>query len=101
MKAGIKENDIDLIISNCVVNLCHDKEKALTEAFNVLKEGGEMYFSDIYSDKRIPDEYKKDAVLWGEWLSGAQYINDFIHLCKKIGFRDPRLVKDKKVNIKS
>lgn len=54
------------MISNCVVNLVEDKRKVLKEVWRVLKDGGELYFSDIYSNKRIPEELQKDKVLWGE-----------------------------------
>ena len=44
-------NSVDVIVSNCVINLAADKEKVLKEAFNVLKVGGEIFFSDIYADQ--------------------------------------------------
>ena len=43
----------------------------------MLKDGGELYFSDMYADRRIPESIKKDKVLWGEGLTGALYIEDF------------------------
>ena len=51
---GFEENSFDLIISNCVVNLAGDKQKVLKDAYRLLKPGGEMYFSDVYADRRIP-----------------------------------------------
>ena len=50
-EAGVAPNSVDVIVSNCVINLAADKQKVLQEAFHVLKEGGEIFFSDIYSDK--------------------------------------------------
>ena len=47
----MEPNSVDVIVSNCVINLAADKGKVLAEAFKVLKEGGEIYFSDIYADK--------------------------------------------------
>jgi len=90
--AGLKDEEFDLIVSNCVINLAEDKEAVLREAFRVLKEGGELYFSDVYADRRIPGALQKDEVLYGECLSGALYWNDFLRLAKKAGFSDPRLV---------
>ena len=61
-QAGIADGSIDLIISNCVINLSPDKEQVLREAYRVLAAGGEMYFSDVYSDRRVPEEAKKNEV---------------------------------------
>jgi len=95
----IADESVDIIISNCVINLSPDKEAVLREAFRVLKKGGEMYFSDVYADRRVPAEYVSDPVLFGECLSGALYWNDFLNLAKKCGFADPRLVKDSRITI--
>ncbi len=95
----LEDNSFDIIVSNCVINLSPDKESVLKEAWRVLKPGGELYFSDVYSDKRIPEHLIKDPVLYGECLSGALYWNDFQNLAKKCGFLDPRLVEDRPLKI--
>ncbi len=95
----LEDNSFDIIVSNCVINLSPDKESVLKEAYRVLKPGGELYFSDVYSDKRVPEHLIKDPVLYGECLSGALYWNDFQYLAKKCGFLDPRLVEDRPLNI--
>ena len=97
----IPDNSIDLIVSNCVVNLSPNKKEVFSEAFRVLKPGGEMYFSDVYSDRRIPDKLLHDPVLHGECLSGALYWNDFLSLVKQVGFKSPRLVKDRIITIQN
>lgn len=91
----------DLIISNCVINLASDKNKVLKDAYNLLKPGGEMYFSDVYSDRRISQELQEDQVLWGECLSGALYWNDFLRASKNAGFTDPRSVESKPITIEN
>jgi len=96
---GFQDNTFDIIISNCVINLSPDKESVLKEAYRVLKPGGELYFSDVYSDRRIPHNLVENTVLFGECLSGALYWNDFLHLSKKVGFKDPRLVEDSRITI--
>ena len=96
---GLADNSIDIIISNCVINLSPDKEAVLREAYRLLKPGGEMYFSDVYSDRRIPQALVEDPVLYGECLSGALYWNDFQNLARKVGFADPRLVEDSPITI--
>ncbi len=89
----------DVVVSNCVLNLVPDKEAVLRSVFKLLKPGGEFYFSDVYADRRLPDELKNDPVLYGECLSGALYWNDFQQLAKTAGFTDPRLVTDRPLSI--
>jgi SAM-dependent methyltransferase len=96
---GLEDETFDLIVSNCVINLATDKKAVLRDAFRVLKEGGELYFSDVYASRRVPEELIKDPVLYGECLSGALYWNDFINLAKECGFSDPRLVEDAPITI--
>jgi SAM-dependent methyltransferase len=83
---------VDVIVSNCVVNLSPDKRRVFEQAFRLLKDGGEFYFSDVYADRRLPPEVRDDPVLHAECLGGALYWNDFLTLAKQAGFGDPRLV---------
>ena len=96
---NLADNSVDIIVSNCVINLASDKAAVLREAFRVLKPGGELYFSDVYSDRRIPSHLVQDPVLYGECLSGALYWNDFVPLARQHGFTDPRLVDDRPITI--
>lgn len=96
---NLEKGSFDLIISNCVINLAENKEKVLKDAFDLLKPGGEMYFSDVYSDRRVPMDLQKDPVLWGECISGALYWNDFLNISKKVGFTDPRAVENKVITV--
>jgi len=96
---GLEDSSFDVIVSNCVINLSPDKEAVLREAYRLLKPGGELYFSDVYSDRRVPQKLREDSVLWGECISGALYWNDFHNLSKKCGFLDPRLVKDSQITV--
>jgi len=98
-KLGLADNSFDIIVSNCVINLSTDKAAVLREAHRILKPGGELYFSDVYSDRRIPQELLNDPVLYGECLSGALYWNDFHNLASQAGFNDPRLVEDRVITI--
>ncbi len=90
--AKIKDESIDVIISNCVFNLSPDKPAVFKEAFRVLKSGGELFFSDVFSDQRISSELQADPVLFGECLSGALYMEDFATLMKEIGYSQYRII---------
>ncbi|CAL8332377.1 unnamed protein product [Merluccius merluccius] len=91
-EAGIEDSSYDIIISNCVVNLSPDKKQVLEEAYRVLKDGGELYFSDVYSSGRLTEEIKNHKVLWGECISGALWWEDLLQLAEEVGFSPPRLV---------
>lgn len=95
----LADGSFDVIVSNCVINLSPDKQSVLEQAHRLLKLGGELYFSDVYADRRVPEHLLQDPVLYGECLSGALYWNDFLHLAKKAGFADPRLVDDRPLGI--
>ena len=89
----------DVIVSNCVINLSVDKPAVFRGAHRLLKPGGELYFSDVYCDRRLPDHVRADPVLYGECLGGALYWNDFLPIAKQAGFLDPRLVTSKPIGI--
>jgi SAM-dependent methyltransferase len=87
---GIEDNSVDVVISNCVINLSPAKEQVFKEIYRVLKPGGELFFSDIFADRRIPESLANDLVLRGECLSGALYVEDFRRLMARIGWVDFR-----------
>lgn len=89
---GIKDNSVDAVISNCVINLSPDKERVFSEIFRVLKPGGELYFSDVFADRRIPEHLAEDPELLGECLGGALYTQDFRRLLFRVGCSDYRVV---------
>ena len=96
---GLKDESFDIIVSNCVINLAKDKESVLREAWRTLKEGGELYFSDVYADRRVPPALQDDPVLYGECLTGALYWNDFLRFAHRAGFADARLVESRPLEI--
>lgn len=98
---GLQKESFDMVVSNCVVNLSNNKPIVFQQVYNLLKNGGEFYFSDVYSDRRISDELRKDEVLWGECLSGALYVNDFLSMAKKCGFTDPRVVSISPITVQN
>ena len=96
---GIADNSVDVVISNCVINLSTNKEKVFSEIFRVLKPGGELYFSDVFTDRRLAASIRDDPVLYGECLGGAMYVEDFRRLLAKVGCRDYRVVERSTVTV--
>ncbi len=94
---GIADNSVDVVVSNCVINLSPDKQRVFAEIYRVLKPGGELYFSDVFADRRIPKHLAEDPVLLGECLGGALYIEDFRRLLAKVGCLDYRIVSNSKL----
>jgi ubiquinone/menaquinone biosynthesis C-methylase UbiE len=87
---GIEDESVDIVISNCVINLSPAKDLVMREIYRVLKSGGELYFSDVFADRRVKDELMQDPILYGECLAGALYTEDFRRLMTSAGFLDFR-----------
>ncbi|MDQ2771163.1 MAG: methyltransferase domain-containing protein [Bacteroidota bacterium] len=97
--AGIADNSVDLVVSNCVLNLSTDKEATYREIFRVLKPGGELFIADVFADRRVPETLRQDPVLYGECLSGALYTEDFRRLLLRLGINDYRLMSRRRLTI--
>jgi ubiquinone/menaquinone biosynthesis C-methylase UbiE len=95
----VADESVDVIVSNCVVNLSPRKDLVLAEAFRVLKPGGEFYFSDVFADRRLPEAVATDPELYGECLGGALYDFDFATLARQTGFKDPRKMVSSPITI--
>ena len=89
---GIPDNSVDVVTSNCVINLSPNKEQVFAEIFRILKPGGELYFSDVFTGRRVPEALTHDSVLFGECLSGALYVEDFRRMLRNVGCVDYRVV---------
>lgn len=96
---GLPEASVDVVVSNCVLNLSTAKDVVLRGVKRLLKPGGEFYFSDVYCDRRLDTAVRNHPVLWGECLGGALYWRDFLRLARAAGFPDPRLVSDRVLEI--
>jgi len=97
--AGIADNSVDVVVSNCVINLSPDKRAVFSEIFRVLKPGGELYFSDVFSSRRIPAHLASDPVIHGECLGGALYIEDFRRILAETGCLDYRVISQRKFDL--
>ncbi|HET7584917.1 MAG TPA: arsenite methyltransferase [Gemmatimonadaceae bacterium] len=87
----LPSNTVDVIISNCVINLSGDKRQVLKEAFRVLKPGGRFAVSDIMTRAGLPDAVKENMALWTGCVAGALEEGEFIGLLKDVGFENPRI----------
>jgi arsenite methyltransferase len=89
----VNNDTIDLIISNCVINLAPDKRKVFREMFRVAKPGGRFTISDIVSDQTVPQYLVHDAEKWGDCLSGALTLTDYMAGMTEAGFLSIHLTK--------
>ncbi|MBB6215047.1 SAM-dependent methyltransferase [Anaerosolibacter carboniphilus] len=77
---------VDCILSNCVINLSEDKERALTEAHRVLKAGGRLAIADIVNLTDVPDHVRKSAELWAGCIAGTLKVGEYKEILEKVGF---------------
>ena len=92
----VEDNSVDRVISNCVINLVPNKEKAFGEIFRVLRSGGKFTVSDIVVDGQITEEERRDASLWAGCISGALDKQVYIGIIKQTGFTEIRIASEKK-----
>ena len=93
-KMPLDDNSINVIISNCVINLAPDKSKVFKEAYRVLKSGGKMYVSDIVLLGKLTDEQLNDEDLLSGCVAGALLKQDYIEKIKQAGFKVRVLSED-------
>ena len=90
----VDDSSVDLVTSNCVINLSTDKDEVFGEIHRILKPGGRFMISDIISDKEVPEAMQNNKELWGECVSGALTLNKFLSYAKKNRFQGLRVQKD-------
>lgn len=90
----LPDESVDLIISNCVINLSPDKERVFREAFRVLRSGGKLAISDVVLTRKLPEEIKNDLTAYAGCLSGAVIKTDYLNLIEKVGFVDVELKEE-------
>ena len=84
----VDSGTVNVIISNCVINLSPDKTKVFTEAFRVLKPGGKLAVSDIVTDGPLPEPVKQSLSAWAGCVAGAVEAKDYIGMMEAVGFTD-------------
>lgn len=93
-KLPIEDNAIDVIISNCVINLSPDKETVFKEAFRVLKSGGRLMASDLVLAKDLPKQIKESVEAYVGCLAGAIKKDDYLEFIKQAGFQDIKVISE-------
>jgi ubiquinone/menaquinone biosynthesis C-methylase UbiE len=83
----VKDNSIDVIISNCVINLSPDKLRTYKEAYRVLKRGGRILISDLVTEGKLPDHIKRSFDAWAACIGGAMEKEEYLGVIRKAGFR--------------
>ncbi|MCF7870245.1 MAG: arsenite methyltransferase [Candidatus Omnitrophica bacterium] len=93
-KLPIEDSVIDVIISNCVINLSPDKEDVFKEAFRVLKPGGRLMVSDLVLEKELSKEIKESVEAYLGCLAGAVKKDKYLHLIDAAGFKDIKVISE-------
>jgi len=89
----IKDSTVDVILSNCVINLCEDKGRVFEEAFRVLRDGGRLSISDMVSDGPLPAAMRSDPSRWAGCVYGALPETEYLDLLAYAGFQDIRTAR--------
>ena len=89
----VEDGTVDVVTSNCVVNLSPDKGGVMSEVWRVIKDGGRFCISDIVAEGDVPEDMQRDKVLWGECISGAIREDKFLELSRGAGFYGLNITK--------
>jgi len=100
-KLPVEDTSVDVVISNCVINLTEDKGKAFRETFRVLKAGGRLEISDIVSEGNMPENLRKNGMEWAACVSGALPEHEYLDLIKAAGFADIKVTRSDSYHIES
>ena len=91
----VEDESIDLVISNCVINLSPDKEQVFREAYRVLRNEGSLMISDIVVTGVLPDEVRGSAAMYAGCIAGAVAQEEYIRLLEKVGFHDIEILESR------
>lgn len=95
----LPDNTFDVVLSNCVLNLVPDKDKAFSEIFRVLKSDGHFCVSDVVIKGFLPDKLRQDAEMYVGCVSGAIEQDRYIGIIKQTGFRNINIHKQKEISL--
>ncbi|MBI5326417.1 MAG: arsenite methyltransferase [Ignavibacteriae bacterium] len=97
----VDNDSVGLVISNCVLNLVPNKQKAFSEIFRVLKSGGRFCISDIVLNTILPEKLQSAAEMYAGCVAGALQKSDYMSVIKSLGFSNIQIVKEKNIKIPS
>ena len=97
----VGDESVDVIISNCVINLSPDKSKVFQEAYRALKPKGKLVVSDIVSERALPDEIKDDPDAWAGCIAGALEQQEYLEKMEQAGFEDIEVVSSREFYIEN
>ena len=95
----LDDNIADCVVSNCVINLAHDKQKVFNESFRILKPKGRLMVSDMVLVGTLPEKIAKSAGMYSGCIAGALQKNDYMEKIKKAGFKNIKIIKEDPVRI--
>jgi len=95
----VEDETVDVIISNCVINLAPDKLKVFKEAYRVLKPNGRLMVSDIVTEEELPEAIRNSFDAWAGCIAGALEKTEYLGMIKKAGFNNVRIVSGKPYTI--
>jgi arsenite methyltransferase len=98
-KLPIEDNTADVVVSNCVMNLVPDKQKAFAETFRIIKSGGHFSISDIVLKGELSDDLRNEASLYAGCISGAVQKEEYLNIIMEAGFINIIVQKEKKIEI--
>jgi SAM-dependent methyltransferase len=90
----VEDGSVDVVISNCVINLSPDKPRVFREAFRVLRPGGRLMVSDIVLTAELPDDVRDDIYQYVTCIAGASMREDYLRFVEEAGFRDVQVVEE-------
>jgi ubiquinone/menaquinone biosynthesis C-methylase UbiE len=89
------DNSVDVVISNCVINLSPNKKRVFEEAFRVLAPKGRLMVSDIVLLKKLPESIRKNVEAYSSCISGAEIKDKYVELIRKAGFQEVKIIEEK------
>jgi arsenite methyltransferase len=98
-KLPVSDNSVDVVLSNCVINLSTDKEKVFQEAYRVLRPGGRLMISDIVLSKELPESVRNNVSAFAGCVSGAVLKDEYLKLIENTGFKEVKVTNEFRVPV--